>query len=216
MVHVCQPSGRARFYDVQQFSRKVVLSLLATLGVAGISYCQADTATVSGVITDQSGAVVAGVEVRVTNTDTNVSATATSNEAGVYVVTGLKPGPYRIKVKKDGFNQIDLTDFTLNVQDDISRNFVLRVGSTSESISVEGKAESIETSGSVSTVIDRQFVNRLPLNGRSFNTLLELTPGVVVAPATNVAPGQFSINGQRTNANYFTVDGVSANFGLGS
>lgn len=216
MVNACQPNGRAPFYDVQQFSRKVVLSLLATLAVAGLSYCQADTATVSGVITDQSGAVVAGAEVLVTNTDTNVSATATSNDSGVYVVIGLKPGPYRIKVKKEGFNQIDLTDFRLNVQDDISRNFSLRVGSTSESISVEGRAGSIETSGSVSTVINREFVSQLPLNGRSFNTLLQLTPGVVIAPASPLSPGQFSIAGQRTDANNFSVDGVSANFGVAS
>src|SRR5258708_38126051 len=111
----------------------------------------------------------------------NTSAVGTSNQSGVYVVTGLKPGRYNIKVKKEGFNQIDLTDFTLNIQDDISRNFSLRVGSTSESISVEGKAESIETSGAVSTVIDRQFAESLPLNGRSFNTLLQLTPAVVIA-----------------------------------
>src|SRR6266849_1416640 len=131
---------------------KFVLCLLGSLVFAGLSYCQADTATVSGVITDQSGAIVAGAEVRVTNTDTNMTAVSTSNQSGVYLVTSLKPGRYYIKVKKDGFNQIDLTDLTLNVQDDISRNFVLRVGSTSESVSVEGKAESIETSGSVGTV----------------------------------------------------------------
>jgi len=166
------------------------------------------------VITDQSGAIVAGAEVRVTSTETNVSAFGTSNESGVYVVIGLKPGRYNIKVQKEGFNQIDLTDFTLNVQDDISRNFVLRVGSTSESISVEGNAESIETSGSVSTVIDREFVRQLPLNGRSFNTLLQLTPGVVIAPGGGSLNGQFSVNGQRGDANYFMVDGVSANFGI--
>jgi hypothetical protein len=70
-------------------------------------------------------------------------------------------------------------------------------------------------SGSVSTVIDRNFVGNLPLNGRSFNTLLQLTPGVVIAPSNGNSPGQFSVAGQRTSANYFSVDGVSANFGTG-
>ena len=215
MVYLCQSSTRNAFFDVRKFSRKVVLSLVTTLTVTGLSYCQADTATISGVITDPSGAVVPGVEVRVTNADTNIGVSATSNDSGVYVVTGLKPGPYRIKVKKDGFNQIDLTDLTLNVQDDISRNFVLRVGSTSESVTVQANGLNVNrTDASVSTVIDHQFVENMPLNGRSFNTLLQLTPGVVVTPAANVTPGQFSINGQRTNGNYFTVDGVSANFGL--
>lgn len=214
MVHACQFAESSRCFDVQGFSKRLALAFVASIVLAAVSYSQVDTATVSGVITDQSGAAVAGAEVQVTNTDTNVSVTATSNESGVYVVTGIKPGPYRIGVKKEGFNQIDLTGFTLNVQDDISRNFVLRVGSTSESISVEGRAESVETSGSVSTVIDRGFVSQLPLNGRSFNTLLQLTPGVVIAPTSTGAQGQFSINGQRTNSNYFQVDGVSADFGV--
>ncbi len=147
-------------------------------------------------------------------TDTNISSVSTSNQSGVYAVTGLRPGSYRIKVKKDGFNQIDLTDVSLNVQDDISRNFVLRVGSTSESVSVEGNAGSVETSGSVSTVIDRHFVESLPLNGRSFNTLLQLTPGVLIVASNPEMPGQFSSNGQRSSSNYFQVDGVSANFGV--
>src|SRR5690348_12766054 len=199
------------------YCKKLILIFLLCIVLPALSHSQVETATISGVVTDQSGAVVAGAEVLVTNTDTNVSRTATTNASGVYVVTGLRPGPYRIRVKRDGFNQIDLTDFTLNVQDDISRNFTLRVGSTSESISVGGKSDSIETSGAVSTVIDRNFVERLPLNGRTFNTLLQLTPGVVIAPNPSGATsqGQFSIAGQRTDANSFTVDGVSANFGVG-
>jgi hypothetical protein len=220
MVHACQFFRNTRRFDIRRPFRKITAVFFTALVFSAVSYCQADTATVSGVISDQSGAVVAGAEVRVTNTDMNVSTVAVSNEAGVYVVTALKPGPYHITVKKDGFNQIELTDFTLNVQENISRNFVLRVGSTSESVSVEGKAESFETSGAVSTVIDRGFVSNLPLNGRSFNTLLQLTPGVVIAPQSSgsngKSHGQFSISGQRQDANSFTVDGVSANFGVGT
>jgi hypothetical protein len=69
-------------------------------------------------------------------------------------------------------------------------------------------------SGTVSTVINRTFVENVPLNGRSFQTLIQLTPGVVVTPSTFNDQGQFSVNGQRADANYFTVDGVSANFGV--
>ena len=68
-------------------------------------------------------------------------------------------------------------------------------------------------SATVATVVDRQFVENQPLNGRSFQTLVELSPGVVVTPSNLVTPGQFSVNGQRAGSNYFTVDGVSANFG---
>ena len=84
-------------------------------------------------------------------------------------------------------------------------------------MTVTGGAPLVNTeSGSVSTVIDQTFVENLPLNGRSFNTLLQLTPGVVIAPSNNLGgnPGQFSIAGQRTDSNNFTVDGVSANFGV--
>src|SRR5206468_8468275 len=84
-----------------------------------------------------------------------------------------------------------------------------------ETINVEAGASLVNTeSGTVSTVIDRPFVEDLPLNGRSFQTLIMLTPGVVVTATAFDDQGQFSVNGQRTDANYFTVDGVSANFGV--
>jgi hypothetical protein len=183
--------------------------------LSSVSSAQVETATISGVITDQSGAVVAGVEARVTNTDTNVTWTSVSNGSGVYLVTGLKPGRYRIHIAREGFKGIDVTDLILNVQDSVSRNFTLQVGSTSESVSVEGDAMQINMQdASVSTVVDQQFVQNMPLNGRSFQTLIVLTPGVVLTPASAANPGQFSVNGQRTDSNYFTLDGVSANVGV--
>jgi hypothetical protein len=169
------------------------------------------------VIADQSGAVVVGAEVLATNTDTNVAWKAISNGSGVYLVTGLKPGRYRIHVDKEGFKGIDLTDLTLNVQDSVSRNFTLQVGSTSESISVEGNGLQINTQdATVSTVVDRQFAENLPMNGRSFQTLIQLTPGVVVVPSNGADAGQFTVNGQRAASNYWMVDGVSANIGVTS
>ena len=100
------------------------------------------------------------------------------------------------------------------MQDALAINFTLPIGAASETVTVTGGTPLVNTeSGSVSTVIDRQFVENLPLNGRSFNTLMQLTPGVTIVPAGLTSPGQFSVNGQRADANYFTVDGVSANFG---
>ncbi|MGH9553419.1 MAG: TonB-dependent receptor, partial [Terriglobales bacterium] len=116
-----------------------------------------------------------------------------------------------------GFKTIIKPDITLNVQDALSINFTLPIGALLETVTVQGGAPLVNTqSASVSTVIDRQFVANLPLNGRSFNILLQLTPGVVLAqsPNPNTSPGQFSVAGQRTDANNFTVDGVSANFGV--
>src|ERR1700757_4200607 len=88
------------------------------------------------------------------------------------------------------------------------------VGAASESVTVEGGAPLLNTeSASVSTLIDNRFVENMPLNGRSFSALIDLTPGVVLVPNNFYEEGQFSVNGQRPDANYFTVDGVSANLG---
>jgi hypothetical protein len=103
----------------------------------------------------------------------------------------------------------------LHVQDALAIDFELALGAASESITVEGGAPLVNTeSGTVSTVVDRALVENLPLNGRSFQTLLTLTPGVVLTVTTFQDQGQFSVNGQRADANHFTVDGVSANFGV--
>jgi hypothetical protein len=118
-------------------------------------------------------------------------------------------------VSKEGFRFIVVTDITLNVQDVVSRNFNLDVGAFSESITVTADQININTTdATVSTVVDRQFAENLPMNGRSFQTLIELTPGVVVAPTGPADAGQFSVNGQRASSNYWTVDGVSANIGI--
>jgi len=177
-----------------------------------LSFAQMETATVSGTVMDHSGAVVADAQVQVTNSDTNVVTATTTNKSGVYVVPSLKPGRYRIAVTKVGFKQVVVTDMTLNVQDVVSRNFNLEVGAVSESITVTADQLNVNTTdATVSTVIDRQFADNLPLNGRSFQTLIQLTPGTVLTPGSVSDPGQFSVNGQRSSANYFTVDGVSAN-----
>jgi len=190
-----------------------ILLILCSRGLA-----QVETATLSGVVTDQSGAVIVGAEVQVTNADTNITSRSTTNSSGIYVVTGLKPGRYRIHVAKDGFKGINLTDLTLNVQDSVSRNFALQIGSAAESITVDGSALIMNTqSAAVSTVVDQAYVKNMPLNGRSFQDLILLTPGVVTNnPETPTfgTRGEFSVGGQRTESNYYTVDGVSANTGI--
>lgn len=193
-------------------------SALATLALIVLVQCaagQTESATVLGRVTDQSGAVVSGVEVEIRNVDTNIAVTSSTNAEGWYAIRSLRPGRYVIVVRKPGFRAVSVTNITLNIQDNLVRNFVLQIGAVSESITVNAESTKINsTDASVSTVIDREFVENLPLNGRSFNTLLQLTPGAVITPTNPSSPGQFSINGQRTNANSFSIDGVSANFGI--
>jgi len=167
-------------------------------------FAQVDTATLSGRITDPQGSAVPKARVQIVNIDTNISMSTETNNEGIYVFTGIKPARYRLLVLKDGFHEVIKPEFALQVQDYVEQNFGLQVGSVSETVTVEAGAPLVNTqSAAVSTVIDRQFVESLSLNGRSFNTLLQLTPGVVIAPTLFTSSGQFSINGQRTNANYF-------------
>ena len=181
------------------------------------SSAQSPYGTISGIVIDPSGAAIGGAQVLVVNDATRVQYPGTTNGEGIYLISSLPPGSYRLQVSKQGFKTVIKPDITVNVQDALALNFTLPLGAVSEVVTVQGGAPLVNTeSAAVGTVIDRQFVDSLPLNGRSFNTLLQLTPGVVIAPSNSISPGQFSISGQRTSGNDFTVDGVSANFGVGS
>ncbi len=176
---------------------------------------QSPNGTINGRVLDPSGAVIVGAEITIVNDATRVQYASKTNGEGIFVVTNLPPGAYRLQVAKQGFKTLIKPDIVLNVQDAMAINFTLPIGAAAETVTVEGGAPLVDTqSATVSTVINRGFVENLPLNGRSFNTLLELTPGVVIAPSSVTSPSQFSIAGQRTDANNFTVDGVSANFGV--
>jgi hypothetical protein len=188
--------------------------LVACLLLATFTAAQSTNATVTGRVLDPTNAVIVGAKVEVINQGTNIKSSSVTGEEGIYVVPNLLPGAYRIEISKPNFKTIIKPDVVLHVQDVVALNFTLPVGSTAESVTVTGGAPLVNTeSGAVATVVDRQFVGNLPLNGRSLQSLILLTPGVVLTESVFDA-GQFSVNGQRGNANYFTVDGVSANIGV--
>src|SRR5262249_51736483 len=146
---------------------------------------QSTNAAITGEVVDPSKALVAQAKVRAINNDTNVRYEGTTNQSGSYAIPNLPPGDYRIEVEKPGFRTIVKPDVILHVQDTVQLNFEMAVGSATETVTVEGGAPLVNTTNAaVSTVIDREFVSQLPLNGRSFNTLLQLTPGVVIAPSS--------------------------------
>lgn len=197
--------------------RRIIILLVCVLSSGASLIAQAPGGTISGVVRDPSSAVIAGAQIIIVNDATGVHYETETNSEGIYVAPNLLPGRYRIQVSKNGFKTLIKPDIVLNVQDALAINFTLPIGAASETVTVHGGAPLIDTQdGSVSTVIDRNFVESLPLNGRSFNTLLQLTPGVVVAQTGgNVSlTGQFSISGQRAGSNNFMVDGVSADFGV--
>src|SRR5947207_4756858 len=177
-------------------------------------FAQTSTANLSGTVTDANGAVVPGVTVTVTDLATRLQRTATTNDAGQFVVPLLPASKYSVMLQRDGFMTAEVNEVIVNVNDAKSLNIRLKTGDIKETVHVTGEAPLINESPAVATIVDRQFIAGLPLNGRSLQTLITLTPGVVSVPvAGNGAnQGQFSVNGQRTNANYFTVDGISGNF----
>ena len=194
----------------------LVVCVFVSIAVMTISsFGQSPNGNINGLISDPSNAAVADAEIVAVNDVTGVQFTTKTNGEGIYVLPNLPPGPYRVQVSKIGFKTLIKPEIVLNVQDSLSINFTLLVGAFHEIVTVQGGAPLVDTeNATVSTVVDRQFVENLPLNGRSFQTLIELTPGVVLTPANSNDQGQFSVNGQRANSNYFTVDGVSANTGI--
>ena len=183
---------------------------------------QSTNATLSGSVTDAAGSFISDAEIVIANDATGVVYSVVTNSSGLYFAPILPPGHYHVQVSKQGFKTIIKPNVILNVQSAIALNFALPVGATSESITVESASSLINTTdASVSTVIDSKFVENIPLNGRSFQDLISLTPGTVTQTPQNTQAsigyaGDFNVNGQRSESNYYTVDGVSGNAGAGN
>jgi hypothetical protein len=184
------------------------------LALPSLVHAQTASATLGGTVLDESSAVVPGTRISIVNFDTGLRRQTTTDAQGSFAVPLLSPGRYRVIAERDGFRSAEIAALDLNVGDNLGLRLVLTVPRVGESVTVSAEAARASTSPSVSTVVDRTFVENLPLNGRSFQALIMLTPGVVVIPTTFADQRQFSVNGQRADANYFTVDGVSANFGV--
>jgi hypothetical protein len=198
---------------MQRFPVLVIALLILSFPI----WAQSPTATIDGRVLDASKAVIEGVRVDATNIDTNVRYSTQTNSAGLFTIVNLPPGSYRIEVSKPGFRTIVNPMIVLHVQDVVALNFNLPVGSVTESITISGGAPLVNTEdATVSTVVDRNFAENLPMNGRSFQTLIQLTPGVVLTPSSASDSGQFSVSGQRAASNYWMLDGVSANIGIGA
>src|SRR6266446_2675009 len=152
-------------------------SLFVAIWFASAVMGQTETATVSGLVTDRTAAAVSRAEVRLQSVERGTVTATTTNNAGIYVFPSVQPGQYQISIQKQGFKQVDLLGLIVNVQDHIEQNFRLEVGSVSESVTVNASDLKINTTdASVSTVVDQTYVKNMPLNGRSFQDLILLTP----------------------------------------
>ena len=195
--------------------RRVAALVFILLTSSALTLAQSTNASLAGRITDPANALIVDAKVVAISDDTNLRYEDVTNGSGEYHLANLPPTSYRLEIQKSGFKKLIKPEVILHVQDALRVDLQMTLGDVSETVTVESGAPLVNTeSAAVSTVINRTFVENVPLNGRSFQTLIELAPGVVVTPSTFNDQGQFSVNGQRADANYFTVDGVSANFGV--
>ncbi len=176
---------------------------------------QIESGSITGQVTDPQRAAIPDADVTVTNIQTGAATAMKTKSDGSFAFPTLRPSRYKITVLKEGFKIASNPDVDLHVQDRLVENFSLEVGSSSETVTVNASnTTDIEVSSAVATTVDREFIENMPLNGRSFQALIALTPGNVTAKTYYTNAGQFSVNGQRTDANYFSIDGVSANVGI--
>jgi hypothetical protein len=219
-------------------NQRVSLHLTAALLVAFFfvllapsAFPQSDTGTISGTVTDSSGAVVPGAQVTVTSKTTDRTVTVTTGNAGDYSVPSLNPGPYTVEVKAPNFKTLS-QDVILEVSQVIPLNVSLSAGSTAETVQVTSEAPPVDTATSnIGDVIQGRQVTELPLNGRNFTQLATLVPGVTRGPNINGnATGNqgnaetyryntsggaaLSVNGLRAQANNFLLDGFDNNESL--
>ncbi|MCB1021181.1 MAG: carboxypeptidase regulatory-like domain-containing protein [Acidobacteria bacterium] len=174
---------------------------------------------INGTVTDPSGAVIAGAQVTVTNTATNVSRQVETNESGSFAVPFLNPGVYNLTAELTGFKTAQVLNRVVEVGDVQEVRFVMEIGAVTEVIEVQAGAQMLQTAdSSLGTVIDQQRIVELPINGRNYLNLVKLSTNVSAempagGQANSRQGGQranqaISVGGQRQQYNRFTLDGV--------
>src|ERR1700738_2092317 len=207
---------RSGIFRSLRIGATAVLLLIAPHGRHGLFmvHAQSGTASLSVSVMDEHAAVIPGVNISLLNLDTALQRHATTDDQGACIVPLLPTGSYNLTAQADGFATVEIRGVVLSTGDQRALRVNLKVGEIGESVTIIEGASRIQQSAAIGTALNRNFVENFRLKWRSFQSLFELTPGVVLTRATFNEQGQFSANGQRANANYFMVDGVSANIGV--
>ena len=199
-------------------TRTHLVSFTLILATCGMARAQKDTGAIVGLVHDSSGAAVAKAKVTVTDLDRGTEAHAETSQAGEYSLGPLHIGRYRVRVEKQGFKTEEVGPVEVNVQDRIPINVSLVPGAVSEVVTVSSTAPQLETETSeMGQVISGQTATTLPLNGRNYAQLAQLSAGVAPSePGSRVHQSfGFSANGARALQNNFLLDGVDNNANLG-
>lgn len=200
--------------------RFIVLSVLLT-GLCCLSSPQLAnagvTGSISGIVTDKSGAVIAGAQVTARNVETGIEQTVKSDADGHYVFVSLPPGHYDLRIQSSGFKSYQQTSIAIEVNAALRVDVTLQVGGISENVVVSSSTAHVETENTqLGEVIGSTKMTTIPLNGRSYTDLFALQPGVVpissgqysaTSPSGSLNPGSLSVSGGREDANGFMVNG---------
>ena len=189
---------------------KLLLALCAT---AALGLAQIGTSTMTGRVTDSTGAVVPNVAVKVVQKSTNFLSETTTNADGIYRVLSLQPGEYRVTYEVSGFKKMVHDDVTLRTGDTLALDATLQVGQVSDSVEVTGSAAALDTETSATgAVVTGQVLYDLPLYQRFVNSTLNLVPGMTTGGyAYGGSLGTYHLAGQRAGAIGIFEDGVNGN-----
>src|SRR2546425_6616761 len=158
--------------------------LLISVILGGLVSAQVSTGTISGVVQDPSGAAIPGVMVTVRNVDTGTARTLTTDAGGRYTAPDLTLGNYEVQAQQSGFQTEVRSGITLTVGREAVVNLALKVGQVSEKVTITEAAPLVEsTTSAMSSLVDQRTIRDLPLNGRSYDQLALLQPGVVTMGA---------------------------------
>ena len=185
------------------------------------------TGTVAGLVTDETGAVIPGVTIEVTNTATNQTRTVSTGGDGFYTAPLLQPGPYSVKASLQGFRTVTFDLITVTVESTSRVDFRMKIGAIVETITIDGQGTQplVETQhAQLGLVVHHETIVDLPLNGRNFTQLGMIMPGVIAPPSGlgggtgeatpggfGAATSGFNVNGMRNQSNNFLLDGTSNN-----
>src|SRR5437016_9699311 len=200
-------------------SRYLPVLLISVMLSGHLVSAQVTTGTISGVVQDSSGAVIPGVSVTARNLDTGIDRTVTTDEGGRYTAPNLTLGNYEVQAQLSGFQTEIRSGITLTVGREAVVNLALKVGLISDKVTITAEAPLVEsTTSAMSSLVDERTIRDLPLNGRSWDNLALLQPGVVsVGAGQGSAAFDFgtgprvNVNGSRAYANSFLLDGTDIN-----
>jgi hypothetical protein len=203
--------GRAVSWILRSF---LAIAVCATFSVGSL-HAQVDTGSITGTVTDTSGAVVGGAKVTMTNEGTGASLSTSSGADGTYEFSPVRIGSYKIDVSSQGFKTEVQNHIAVDVSARVLVNFKLQPGSVTETVEVTSAVPVLQTQdASIGQVMGTRDVNNLPLNGRNFTFLAQLAAGVNSPQADtrgNAASGAFAANGNRPAQNNYMLDGIDNN-----